>query len=140
MQTGYLLDTLDIGATYGVYVISSKGALDFLKRKGPTAQKWSDEDGEESFTDSTDIFFEPRDIVLKCYIKATSKATFLTHLTAFKTVLQSAGLHTLKIPYLASAINVYSKAGGPLKMLTKWNGSKVVGTFTLKLREPDPTP
>ena len=139
MQSGYELDTKDLAAEYGIYVQKTKGALDFLKRKGETAYSWPDEDGEEYFTDATDIFFEPRDIILFCFIKATSKANFLSKLNAFKAVLKGAGTHTLKLPFLTSNLNVYFVAGGALNMLTNWNGSIMVGKFILKLREPNPT-
>lgn len=139
MQSGYLLDTLDMASTYGVYVQKTRGALDFLKRKGETAYSWPDEDGEEYFTDASDIFFEPRDIILYCYMKASSKANFLSQLNAFKAVLKSSGIHTLKLPFLSSNLNVYFEAGGALNMLTGWNGSTLVGKFILKLREPNPT-
>jgi len=139
MQSGYLLDTLDMASTYNIYVQKTTGALDFLKRKGKTAYSWLDEDGEESFTDAGDIYFEPRDIILYCYMKATSKANFLSQLNAFKAVLKSSGLHTLKLPFLSSNLNVYFVAGGALDMLTKWDSSMLVGKFILKLREPNPT-
>ena len=84
MQSGYLLDTLDIATTYGIYVQKVKGALDFLKRKGETAHNWPDSHGEEAYTDADDIYFGPRDIILFCYIKADTKADFLTKLNSFK--------------------------------------------------------
>jgi len=139
MQSGYLLDTLDMATTYGVYVQKTKGALDFLKRKGKTAHSWLDSHGEEAFTGADDIYFEPRDIILFCYIKADSKADFLSKLNSFKIVLEGSGLHTLKLPFLSSNLNVYFKTGGALNMLTGWNGSKMVGKFILKLREPVPS-
>lgn len=138
MQSGYLLDTLDMATTYGVYVQKTKGALDFLKRKGKTAHSWLDYNGEEAFTDGDDIRFEPRDIILFCFIKASSKANFLSNLTSFKTILEGSGLHTLRLPFLTYDLNVYFKAGGVLDMLTGWNGSTLVGKFILKLREPKP--
>jgi len=139
MQSGYLLDSNDMASTYNIYVQKTTGALDFLKRKGKTAYSWLDSNGEESFTDADDIYFEPRDIILSCYMKATSKANFLSQLNAFKLVLEGSGLHTLKLPFLSSNLNVYFVAGGALDMLTKWDGSILVGKFILKLREPSPT-
>ena len=139
MQSGYLLDGSDVAATYGIYVQKTKGALDFLKRKGRTAHNWLDDDGEEAFTDAADINFGPRDIILFCYIKASSKTNFFTQLNAFKAVLKSSGMHTLKLPFLSSNLNVYFKAGGALNMLTNWNSSTLVGKFFLKLREPNPS-
>ena len=129
----------DLAATYGVYIQKVKGALDFLKRKGETAHNWLDSHGEEAYTDVDDIHFEPRDITLFCYMKADSKDDFLEKLNSFKLVLEGFGLHTLKLPFLTSNLNVYFKDGGALDMLTGWNSSKLVGKFILKLREPVPT-
>lgn len=129
----------DLAATYGVYIQKVKGALDFLKRKGETAHNWLDSHGEEAYTDVDDIHFEPRDITLFCYMKADTKANFLSNLNSFKVVLEGSGLHTLKLPFLSSNLNVYFKDGGTLDMLTGWNSSKLVGKFILKLREPEPT-
>jgi len=139
MQSGYLLDTNDMASTYGIYVQKTKGALDFLKRKGKTAHSWLDSNGEEHFTGVDDIYFEPRDIILYCYIKASSKANFLSQLNSFKAVLKGSGLHTLKLPFLEDTLDVYFKDGGTLEMLTNWNGSILVGKFILKLREPNPS-
>lgn len=139
MQSGYKIDNNDLASTYGVYVQKTKGALDFLKRKGKTAHSWLDENGEESFTDSDDIFFRPRDILLFCYIKADTKNEFLNNLSSLKAVLEGSGLHTLTLPLLSTSIRVYSKDGGALDMLTAWNSSLLVGKFILKLREPVPT-
>jgi len=139
MQSGYKIDDDDLVTTYGVYVQKTKGALDFLKRKGETAHNWLDSHGEEAYTDADDIYFEPRDIILYCYMKADTKADFLSKLNAFKIVLEGEGTHTLKLPFLSSNLNVYFKAGGALNMLTSWNGPKLVGKFILKLREPVPT-
>jgi len=139
MQSGYLLDTKDLVTEYGIYVQKTKGALDFLKRKGKTAHSWLDSNGEEHFTKADDIYFEPRDIILYCYMKANLKADFLSQLNDFKIVLESSGLHTLKLPFLDDTLNVYFVAGGVLDMLTGWNGSQLVGKFILKLREPLPT-
>ena len=139
MQSGYLLDNLDLAATYGVYVQKVKGALDFLKRKGETAHNWLDSHGEEAYTDIGDIYFGPRDIILFCFIKANTKDDFLTKLNLFKVELEKPGLRTLKLPFLDDAMDVYFKDGGALNMLTGWNSSLMVGKFILKLREPVPS-
>jgi len=128
----------ELAAIYGVYVQKVRGALDFLKRKGKTAHNWLDYNGEEAFIDAGDIHFEPRDIILFCYIKADTKADFLTNLNLFKAVLEGSGLHTLKLPFLTDTLDVYFKDGGVLNMLTGWNSSLFVGKFILKLREPEP--
>jgi hypothetical protein len=138
MQTGYKIDSLDLASTYGIYVQKTKGALDFLKRKGEISHSWIDENGEEAFTDADDIFFGPRDILLFCYMKSDTKAGFLTNLNSFKIVLEGSGLHTLTLPLLSTDLRVYFKDGGALNMLTSYNSSLLVGKFILKLREPVP--
>ena len=138
MQSGYKIGSNDLASTYGVYVQKVRGNLDFLKRKGETAHNWLDYNGEEAYTDAGDIHFEPRDILLFCYIKADTKTDFLNNLNSFKAVLEGPGLHTLKLPFSSSILSVYLKDGGALDMLTGWNSSKLVGKFILKLREPVP--
>jgi len=137
----YRLDGLSLEDTYGVHVMSVRGHLDFLKRKGETSHDWLDEDGEEEFTDADDIKFKPRDITLNCYIKATNRNTFFQNLDAFKLILQSAGLHTLAVPYMSTTFSVYFKDGGQVNIESKWASGvahDVIGTFAIKLREPDP--
>jgi hypothetical protein len=129
----------DLAATYGVYIQKVKGALDFLKRKGEIAHNWLDSHGEEAFAGTDDIHFEPRDIILFCYMKADTKEDFITKLNLFKAVLEGPGLRTLKLPFLDDTLDVYFKDGGALNMLTGWNGSLSVGKFILKLREPVPS-
>lgn len=129
----------DLAATYGVYVQKVKGALDFLKRKGEIAHNWLDSNGEEAFIGADDIHFGTRDIILFCYIKADTKADFLTKLNLFKAILEGPGLRTLKLPFLDDTLDVYFKDGGALSMLTGWNSSLLVGKFILKLREPNPS-
>lgn len=138
---GYEIDGNDLESTYDIHVIEVRGFADFHKRKGITSHNWLDEDGEEEFTDEDDIKFEARDIILDCYIKTTNRNDFFQKLEALMTILQSAGLHTLKLPYLSTTFNIYFKAGAKINIQTKWAkevGHYVVGTFTLKLREPHP--
>jgi len=134
------IDGNNLYTTYGIKVEKIKGPMDFLKRKGETAYNWADSDGEEQFTDSTDIYYEPRDFHLFCYMEATSAAVFASQLAAFKTMLQAAGTRTLVLPYpTATSYTVYFKDGAAVDMLTCWNADKHVGRFILKLREPSPT-
>ena len=141
MNAGYLLDGLDILDTYNIRVMKVDGLYDFLERKGKTAHNWEDEDGEEEYVDSNDIYFLPRDITIKCYIRVSSRNDLLTSLDAFKLVLQSAGLHTFKVPYMSINYNIYFKDGGKVDIQSKWAENQahvVIGVFTIRLREPNP--
>ena len=92
----YRLDGLNMKTAYGISVLRSTGNLDQTKRKGKTGHNWLDEDGEEEYTDSNDIYFDPRDIVLNCQIRSATKATFLTNLDSFKAVLLLTSLNKLR--------------------------------------------
>ena len=117
---GYEIDSNDLEDTYGVHVQEVTGHLDFLQRKDSTAHDWKDENGEEEFTDAADIKFKPRDISLQCYIKAANRNTFFINLDAFKVLLQSAGTHTLALPYMSTTFTVYFKDGGKVRIHNKW--------------------
>lgn len=139
MSSGYLLDGNDLSDTYGVEIIRQRGAHDFLERKGETGHDWLDDDGEEEYTDASDIYFEPRDIVLKCLIKSSSRSTLFTKLAALKAVLEGSGLHTLVLPYDATTLNIYMKDGAQFRMKSRTTANFYIGEFTLTLREPNPS-
>lgn len=136
----YLIDGVDIYTTYGVQVEKVEGAFDWLQRKGDTGYSWPDEDGEDYYVDADDIHFEPRDIILHCILTAASQSAFVTALNTFKDALMASGLRSLTLPYDSSkTYSVYYVQGSSLDMLTKWNANTLVGSFWIKLREPDPT-
>ena len=145
MNSGYLFDGNDLKDTYGISVIRVSGILDFLKRKGETGHNWLDEDGEEYYTDASDIDFEPRDITLQCVLVGSTRNDFASKHNAFKKILESAGLHTFNTPYYSLTYNVYFKDGGRVDMITPWrshvgagSSNKYIARFTITLREPEP--
>ena len=136
----YRLDGLNISSTYGVKVQQSSGNLDMLARKGKTAQDWLDEDGEDEYVLTSDIWFKPRDIRLNCRIIGNTTALMITQLDALKAVLESPGLHTLYIANTGVTHSVYFKAGAKVRNLVKWGVTgKMMASFVLNLREPDPS-
>jgi len=135
----YQLGGFNMENTYGVHVEKVKGNLDFLKRKKPTGHNWADEDGVEEYTDSNDIKFEPKTIILYCRLHATTKADFNTKLNNLKIALEASGTLALIIPNpTPTAHTVDFISGGAIQMLTKWNDSNNVGKFMLKFIEPIP--
>jgi len=138
MQSGYLLDGNDMASTYGVYIQKSKGAFDFIKRKGVTEHSWDDEDGVQAFTDADDIYRDARNIKMEGFIKADTKTDFLTKLNAFKAIIISPGLHTLKFPQSDTIYSVYCKDGLIFTMQTGWSNTILIGKFILMLRETSP--
>lgn len=125
----------------GVKVSGSKGLLDGLKLKDPVKVTWPDTHGE--VVDLAAPRYESREIQLECFITAATPTAFILAAQAFVAAFQKAGLQRLMIDvndgeatrkplvyevYLAEEVD-FSK---------KWRASKMTGTFTLKLREPEP--
>lgn len=134
----YTIDENDLKTTYGVRVEKSRGLLDMPKRKKDFSHNWKDEDGEEAFLNTADIYFEPRTITLYCYAVGTSKANLETLLTAFKTILISEGLHTLGNPYTTEDLEVFFVDAFTLQTPYPASNGGYIARFVLKLREPRP--
>lgn len=152
-QLAYLLDGVDF-KSYGVHVSKSKGLLDGLKMKEPLKVAFDGYHGEA--VDLSRPRFEPRDITLECFIKAEGgKMAFIQAAQAFIAQFSSkhrlpstgivnaepvqAGLHRLVVdvhPTKALVYEVYMPDG--MAIDKEWNDKKMVGTFTLTLREPEP--
>lgn len=152
-QLAYLLDGIDF-KTYGVSVSKGKGFTDGLKMKDPLKVEFNGYHGEA--IDLTRPRFEAREITLECFIdKAGGKMAFVQAMMEFLeqfhakhqlpngtpagAELCAAGLHRLTLDihptkpliyevYLPDATNVDKE----------WNDKRMVGTFTLTLREPEP--
>jgi len=135
----YRLDGLNLSSTYGVKIDRSAGNIDMLRRKGQTSQDWLDEDGEDEYVLAGDIWFKPRDITLNCRLIGDTPTLMLAQLNALKAVLESSGLHTLYIGNTGTTHSVYFKDGARVRNVTKLGVSgKMMASFTLTLREPDP--
>lgn len=123
--------------TDGVYVSDSKGIVGGLKLRRPVTQEWPDYHGE--VVDMAAPRYEARDITLECFMKATTKETFLTGVQTFLARWMSASMKRLMIIVDSSKpliYDVYLSQGPDIDK--KWNDATMVGTFSLKLREPEP--
>lgn len=132
----YLIDGIDF-KTFGVYVSGSDGILNRPKLKAPTTISWDNYHG-----DSVDLmhkFYESREITLSCFIKATSKVGFITQLGAFERQFDKQGSQRLFIdvhPVKPLIYEVYCKDA--IEITKQWDDDLMVGTFKLKLIEPEP--
>jgi hypothetical protein len=135
----YTLDGHNLKSEYGITVVRIAGMFDFLARKGETSQDWPDSDGEQAYTDASDIYFKGREIMMTCVIAATSASTLMTNLNAFKTMLQAAGTRALVHTETSTTVNVYMVDSAAVDLMNKWNSTKTALRFMLKLREPSPT-
>lgn len=123
--------------TGGVYVGESKGLIDGLKLKDPRRFTWPDHHGE--VVDLTAPRYESREITLNCFLKASNMADFQAKILAFLARFMLPGLQRLKVvvdPTKPLLYLVYLPSGADVDK--RWYPSKMVGTFNLKLKEPEP--
>ena len=151
-QLAYMLDGVDF-KEYGVYVSASKGLLDGLKMKEPAKVQFDGYHG--SAIDLSRPRFEERDITLECFMHVTGgRLAFVQAVRAFVEQFHAkhqapasgmegsvcqAGLHRLTVdihPTKPLLYEVYMPDG--MEVEKTWNDKKMVGTFTLKLKEPEP--
>lgn len=133
----YYLDGVNF-KDYGVYVSSSKGLVSRPKMKTPLSESWSNYHGK--LIDLNHKYLEERTISLSCFIKTTEgKGGYATMLNKFLRVFDAKGTHRLMCdihPTHPLVFEVYmDEEIDPDKT---WNDDVMVGTFTLKLKEPLP--
>lgn len=122
---------------YGVFVSGSDGIISRPKMKSPKSVDWDNYHGE--VVDLSKKFVEPRNITLNCFIKAGSKNEFLQKMVAFLQKFDKAGTNRLMIdvhPIRPLVYEVYAK--DEIAVSKVWDDNLMVGTFKLKLVEPEP--
>jgi hypothetical protein len=132
----YLLDCVNF-KDYGVYVAGSEGVVDRPKLKNPYSINWDNYHGET--VDLNHKFFEPREITLDCFIKAQTKNDFINQLSQFMQQFDKKGTQRLVInvhPVKPLIYEVYCKDAVAVSKV--WNNQLMVGTFKIKLTEPEP--
>lgn len=115
--------------------------MNALKMKEPLKVTWTDQHGD--VVDLATPRYEARIITLECFIKAATPTAFILALQTFIAAFQKNGLQRLMIdvddgvetrkPLL---YEIYQCED--IEISKKWNQAKMIGTFTLKLREPEP--
>jgi len=135
-QLEYYLEGVNL-KEYGIRVESSTGVLDLPKLKTPASNDWADYHGK--VIDLTAKRYEEREITLNCWMKATGKMDFTERLNRLYEVFRKDGTQRLMIaihPTKPLVYEVYCEDGvAPSK---RWHDDKMIGTFALKLKEPDP--
>ena len=135
----YKLDGNDF-KTYGVGVSGSKGLTDLPKQKTPLKTEWNDRDGYN--IDLSRRTYQAREITLDCWVSASGYSDFITKCNSFCALLMGNGLHYLQVGLTANSTTnrlhfmVYQDGG--VAYNKSWNEYKMIGTFTLKLIEPEP--
>jgi hypothetical protein len=134
----YTLGGIDLETEYGIKISEVVGNFDMPKRKRPTEHEFQNEWGAKAFTDEEDITWEPRDIILVCFMKADTKAEFLDRLSKLYYDLLIGGMKTLELEHSINSHQVYFREGAPVTKVTRWNENTSVGKFRIPLREPIP--
>jgi hypothetical protein len=135
-QLSYSIDGTDF-KNWNIYVSESNGLLDRPKLKKPLSVDWDDYHGE--IIDLQNKRVEAREITLNCFMNANGKINFVTKLNEFLEVFQKDGTQRLMVdihPTKPLVYEVYNENG--MAISKRWNDDIMVGTFTLKLKEPDP--
>lgn len=135
-QQAYLLDGVDF-KDYGVYVSGSDGILTRPKLKAPASLSWDNYHGES--VDLMHKFYESREITLSCFVKAESKMDFIKRVSEFEAQFDKKGTNRLVIdvhPVKPLIYEVYCKDA--IEITKEWSNELMVGTFKLKLIEPEP--
>jgi len=135
-QQAYRLDGVDL-KEYGIYVSDSDGVVDRPKLKEMAKVSWDNYHGEA--VDLQHKFYEQREITLSCFIKANSKNDFIMKLSRFEQLFDEQGTQRLMIdvhPTKPLLYEVYCK--DEISVAKKWSDELMVGTFKLKLFEPEP--
>jgi|WetSurMetagenome_2_1015567.scaffolds.fasta_scaffold00003_152 hypothetical protein len=140
MTVNYYINGISF-ASYGVKVSASSGILDALKLKKPQVYAWPDQHGE--VLDLAAPRYESRSISLDCYIKASSSTAFILAVQSFLAAFQKSGLQRLMIDVNDDVVTrkpllyeIY--LAEEVEISKRWKSSTMIGTFTIKLTEPEP--
>lgn len=139
MTITYKIDSIDL-KDYGVFISSSEGLISRPKPKQNLSVEWADYNG--SVVDLSKRTYEARDIDLDCFIKATSQDDFILKCNSLLNVFDAVGTRRLEV-FLSDTVNVKPLVyevylSDSIVIAKKWSLSNMLGTFTLKLKEPEP--
>ncbi len=119
---------------YYVRVSKSSGVVD-MPEMHDHSHDWLDLDGKDYWEPLSEIKYKDREIVLNCWIKATSYEQFKTRLTAFYNALKSPDKRILTPPY-GDPVECYLDKQILLERKAKYVQSLQVGVFVLRLTVP----
>ena len=133
----YYLDGVNF-KDYGVFVSGSKGLVSRPKMKTPLSESWANYHGK--MIDLNHKFYEERTISLNCFIKTKEgKGGYATQLNKFLRAFDAKGTHRFLCdihPTHPLVYEVYME--DEIDPDKTWNDDVMVGTFTLKMKEPLP--
>lgn len=135
MDVEYFIEDINF-KTFGIYVSESRGITDRLKRKKPLSVSWDHLDGE--VVDLSTVRYEPREIELTCFIEAVGADDFITNIDSFFSIFDNPGTQTLRIEVGSRSLTYEVYSYESVTVNKRWDKDYMVGTFTIKLIEPNP--
>jgi hypothetical protein len=137
MNIVYTFDNM-LFSTYGVKVSNSTGLMGVPKRKAPEKYDFPGETG--MVVDLSVVAWEPRTIVLDCFIIANDAATLISNYQTFtKTIFNKTAKKNLVVAVGATNLT-FSVYVEDISDLDKaFIEGKNVGKFKIKFIEPEPT-
>lgn len=134
MALTWYIDRNNIATEYGCYVEGSTGLMDMPKAKTPLSVDINDYHGE--LMDMEDIRYQPRDIVLSCFLIGTSMDDFNEKMNGLKVLLAGDGPHQLTITGLTTPVSYIVMVMDGFSVSKQWRVSGLtLGTFQVRMRE-----
>jgi hypothetical protein len=126
---------------FGVFVSSSSGLMGRLGRKSSLESDWDDYHGQ--VIDLAHPRYKERTIELKCFIEALTRSQFVQAVDRFMSEFDKPYTQRFKCEYdgrtMPLVYEVYVKDDVDVtKTWARYNDDLMVGTFTLKIIEPEP--
>lgn len=122
---------------FGTYISSSEGLFDALKRKPVNTYDWAEYHG--SSPDLDNPRFEQREITLKGFVTGSNWEVMKSNFDAIVSEFQKAGTQRLLIePFGLKPLPYEVCMIDEVRLQKEFKNGKMVGTFTLKLIEPNP--
>ena len=130
-----MIDGVDL-KSYGVFIKGSDGITNRPKLKAPASVSWDDYHG--AAVDLQRKFYEPREITLKCFIKADNIDDFLTKLFSFEQIFDKPGTNRLFVETDTKPLIFEVYCRDEIGVSKEWSKTQMIGTFNIKLIEPEP--
>lgn len=135
-QLEWFIDGVNL-KDYGIRVESSQGLVDLPALKTTPTIENDNYHGE--MVDLSEKRYQPREITLNCWLKASGKMDFTERVKKLYDHFDREGTARLMCsihPTKPLCFDVYCPDG--IAQEKKWHDDMMIGTFALKVREPDP--
>ncbi|MDD1539396.1 galactose-binding protein [Riemerella anatipestifer] len=121
---------------FGVFISESKGLLDKPKLKSKRSYDWAEYHGKAVDLDKPK--YDEREIELKGWVEGETWPQMKTNFDTLLSELDKEGLQRLVIEYLGNALVFDVYLSGGVELEKSFKEGKMVGVFTLKMKDPNP--